>query len=384
MNPKQRGKIPRTKVKKVEKPLYVIDRSKLRRFSNKNIIFERVMWDSSWKDFMRMYNEKVLDIIKEGKPGYSRVDFALAYASWIVHDGFEGGFSRTKIKPYRTPVDTVGIDWTRTKYEVDDPHKMRACIKRAARLFGASLVGICKVNRDWLYTEADIPEKFENAVILAVEMDADGIATSPAVTAAAATGVGYSKMAFILACVGEFIRNLGYEAIQCGNDTALSIPLAIDAGLGELGRNGLLITPQCGPRVRLCKLFTDLPLEPDKPVEFGVKEFCKKCKLCAKNCMAGAISMGNEPSFKIACRSNNPGALKWYVNVELCYQFWCENGTDCSTCIKVCPYNIASARKAKVSPKEFWKVACSWKNRKKSKEHEFAYEGSFTFGGDLL
>jgi epoxyqueuosine reductase len=160
------------------------------------------------------------------------------------------------------------------------------------------------------------PKKSENAIVMAVEMDADGIATSPAALATAATGVGYSKMAFILAGVGEFIRNLGYEAIQCGNDTALSIPLGIDAGLGELGRNGLLITPQYGPRVRLCKTLKDLPLEPEKPVEFGVKEFCKKCKLCAEHCEARAISMNDESSFEVTCRSNNPGALKWYVDVE--------------------------------------------------------------------
>lgn len=356
MNLNQTSKIPKIKVKRVEKSPYVTDPSKLRHFSSKNIIFERIMWDPSWKGYMRMYDENVLNIIKEGKPGYSRVEFALAYASWMVHDAFEGGFSRTKIKPYRTSAATIGIDWTKTKYEVGNPNRMSAYIKRAAKLFGASLVGICKLNRNWLYAEANIPEKFENVIVMAVEMDSDGIATSPSVLAAAATGVGYSKMAFILACMGEFTRNLGYEAIQCGNDTALSVPLAIDAGIGELGRNGLLITPQYGPRVRLCKILTDLPLEPDKPIEFGVKEFCKKCKLCAKNCKANAISMDDEPSFNVACLSNNPGTLKWYVNGELCYLFWCENGIDCSTCIKVCPYNRASTKKANMTPKEFWKA----------------------------
>jgi epoxyqueuosine reductase len=355
VNSSQASKIPKVKANRVEKPPYFIDRSKLRRFDSKNTVFDRVMWDSSWEGYMRMYDEKVLNIVAEGRSGYSRVDFALAYASWIVHDAFEGGFSWKKIKLYRNPVDTVGIDWTKTKYEVNDTREMSIFVKRAARLFGASLVGVCKLNRDWLYADVDVPEKFKNVIVMAVEMDADGIATSSAVPAAAATGVGYSKMAFMLAGVGEFIRNLGYEAIQCGNDTALSIPLAIDAGLGELGRNGLLITPQYGSRVRLCKILTDLPLEPDKPIEFGVKEFCKKCKLCAEHCKAGAISMDDEPSFEVTCRSNNPGALKWYVNVERCYLYWCENGVDCSTCIKVCPYNIASVRKASLSPKKFWK-----------------------------
>ncbi len=351
MNP---SKTPKIKAKKVEKPPYIIDRSRLHRFDSRNIIFRRVMWDSSWKGYKRMYDEKVLSIIAEGKPGYSRVDFALAYASWIVHDAFEGGFSWKKIRLNKAPVDTIGIDWAKTKYESDDPRRMSIFIKRAARLFGASMVGACKLNRDWIYADVDVPKRFKNVIVMAVEMNADGIATSPAVPAAAATGIGYSKMAFILSGVGEFIRNLGYEAVQCGNDTALSIPLAIDAGLGELGRNGLLITPQYGPRVRLCKILTDLPLEFDKPTEFGVKEFCKKCRMCAEHCEAGAISMDDEPNFEVACRSNNQGALKWYVNVERCYLYWCENGIDCSTCIKVCPYNNASPRKVALSPKEFW------------------------------
>jgi epoxyqueuosine reductase len=354
VNSNRTSKTPKIKVRRVEKSPYVIDPSKLHRFDSKNTVFDRVMWDSSWKGYRRMYDEKVPSLISKGKSGYSRVDFALAYASWIIHDAFEGGFSWKKIKQYRTPVDTVGIDWTETKYEIDDPHKINISIKRAARLFGASLVGVCQLNRNWLYADVHVPERFKNVIVIAVEMDADGIATSPAAPAAAATGVGYSKMAFILAGIGEFIRNLGYEAIQCGNDTALSIPLAIDAGLGELGRNGLLITPQYGSRVRLCKIFTDIPVEHDKPIEFGVKEFCKKCKLCAEHCEAGAISMDEEPIFEVRCRSNNPGALKWYVDVERCFIHWCENGVDCSTCIKVCPYNVASARKVNLSPEEFW------------------------------
>jgi epoxyqueuosine reductase len=341
MNPGINGKGPEIDIEESERPPYVLDSSKLRRFSNKNTIFDRVMDDPSWKGYMRMYDENVPRIIKQGKIGYSRVDFALAEASSIVCDGFDGAVSHTKIKTYRTPLCTVGINWTRTKREVDSPQKTSSILKRAARLFGASLVGICRLDRRWLYAEAKAPKRFENVVVMAVEMDSKGIAASPAVPAAVATGVGYSKMAFTLSLMGQFIRNLGYRAMQCGNDTALSIPIAIDAGLGELGRNGLLITPQYGPRVRLCKIFTDLPLAPDKPITFGVEEFCKKCKACAKNCETGAISSDDEPSFDTVCRSNNPGALKWCVNAELCYQFWCENGTDCSTCIKVCPYNTA-------------------------------------------
>ena len=188
-----------------------------------------------------------------------------------------------------------------------------------------------------------IPPEYEWAIVMAIRMDASAIRTSPAFPAATAVGIGYSRMAFTIACLAEFIRNLGYKAIPMGNDTALSIPLAIDAGLGELGRNGLLITPEYGPCVRLCKVLTDLPLKPDKPIEFGAAEFCRQCRRCAEACEVGAIQLAPEPSFDVVCRSNNHGILRWAVNHDKCYSFWVQNGADCSTCIAVCPFTPCTA-----------------------------------------
>ncbi len=124
-----------------------------------------------------------------------------------------------------------------------------------------------------------------------------------------------------------------------GNDTALSIPLAIDAGLGQLGRNGLLITPEYGACVRLCKVFTDMPLVPDRPLDFGLTEFCRTCDKCSQACEAGAISTDPEPSFDVACPSNNSGIKRWAVNADRCYEFWAENTAACSNCIAACPFS---------------------------------------------
>ena len=93
MNSIRRSKIPKFEVKTIEKPSYVINQSQLHRFDSKSIIFDRVTGDSSWEGHLQMYDERVPDIVSEGKLGYSRLDFALAYASWIVHDAFKGGFS---------------------------------------------------------------------------------------------------------------------------------------------------------------------------------------------------------------------------------------------------------------------------------------------------
>jgi reductive dehalogenase len=169
-------------------------------------------------------------------------------------------------------------------------------------------------------------------------MDQDVLASSPSAFSNISVGLGYSKMAFIAGSLAQFIRNLGYNAIPCGNDTALSIPLAIDAGLGQLGRNGLLITPKYGPRVRIAKVLTDMPLKVEKPIQFGVTDVCNRCKKCAENCKTEAISFQDMTS-KGPTSSNNSGVLKWYVDPEKCYMFWNQNGAPCSTCITVCPFN---------------------------------------------
>ena len=129
-------------------------------------------------------------------------------------------------------------------------------------------------------------------VALAFEEDYLALANSPGRLASAAVGNGYSRMANTAFFLAEFLRCLGYRAIPAGNGVGLSVPIAIDAGLGEYGRMGLLMTPKYGPRVRLAKVITDMPLTVDAPIRFGVREFCEVCMLCATHCPSGAVSDG--------------------------------------------------------------------------------------------
>jgi reductive dehalogenase len=141
--------------------------------------------------------------------------------------------------------------------------------------------------------------------------------------------------------VATFIRGLGYRAIPSGNDTALSIPLAMAAGLGELGRMGLLVTAAFGPRVRLCKVFTDIPLTFDNYRPFGVTEFCETCSKCAQSCPSRSISFG-EPTIEGPSTSNHSGVSKWYINPDTCFLFWAKNWMDCNNCVRACPFNKPS------------------------------------------
>ena len=277
-----------------------------------------------------------------------------------------------------------GTNWMKDKYPIEDIILFTKKVKKAAKLYGASLVGITDVNEKWIYkdgfvrpplsseaeskkkvrggdtsnsileTPINLPEGVNKAIVMAIEMDEAAISTAPAQPAAAAAAIAYSKMAFVISCLGEFIRNLGYRAIQCGNDTALSIPLAIDAGLGALGRLGLLITPEYGPRVRICKVFTDLPLVSDKPnFKFidKIEKYCRSCYKCADACETDAITRDKEPNFQGLNISNNPGVKKYYVDGVKCFEFWIENSSDCGNCIAACPFSKIKKYK---TPTEFW------------------------------
>jgi len=108
--------------------------------------------------------------------------------------------------------------------------------------------------------------------------------------------------------------------------------VARDAGLGEIGRMGLLMTPDLGPRVRLGVVTTDLPLVAD-PAGYSAPmlDFCRICKKCADNCPVRAIPTGD--------REEIDGALRWRIDQEVCYRYWCLTGTDCARCMAICPYS---------------------------------------------
>ena len=122
----------------------------------------------------------------------------------------------------------------------------------------------------------DIGDGLDHAIVIGQAMAPDLIQTAPSALAGAATGLGYSTDAAVLLGVAQYLRNLGYRAVPSMNDTALAIPLAIKAGLGEYGRHGMVITPEFGARVRFGKIFTDMPLAHDVRVCPWTRDYSRR------------------------------------------------------------------------------------------------------------
>jgi len=323
-----------------------------RRFSQKNDIYSRSFWDDTvHSDRTDRFFETYRTPLKKWKSaeGFRQKDYALRNASWHLPDIFaELKEDENRREGFLDPF-TVHRPGPSERVRVDSPGEMAREVKLVARTFGADLVGVTGYDERWVYTHAysrqgesekpqELPTDLPHVIVIAQEMDRSLIDTVPSALSGTATGVGYSHDTLVLLGLTQYIRNLGYRAVATMNDTALAIPYAIKAGLGEYGRHGLLITEEFGPRVRIGKIFTDLPLAHDQPKSFGVAKFCETCRRCSDACPVGAIPDG-PPSEEVYSRSNIEGVRKWTVDAEPCFRFWANQNSDCSICVRVCPWN---------------------------------------------
>ena len=324
-----------------------------KRFNQKDDIFSRSFWDKKIKSekterFYTSYRKP----LKEWRnvDGYEHRDFSLRNAAWHVTDFFAERLEKTDNRREGfLDFLTAHRPSEAESRKIPDPKEMSKEIKHVAKLFDADLCGITFYDERWTYdkrfnreqleqTEMDLPKNITNTIVVAHEMDYELLRTVPSALSGAATGLGYSRDLITLLSLAQYIRNLGYQAYASMNDTALSIPMAIQAGLGEYGRHGLLITKEFGPRVRIGKVFTDLPLAHDKPIDFGVQNFCSICRECTKACPPNAIDDGDQKE-TVYNQSNIAGIKKWTTDAEKCFDFWANQATDCSICVRVCPYN---------------------------------------------
>ena len=321
-------------------------------FHQKDDVFRRSWWDERIRSkkaklFYETYREPLKTFRKAD--GFTQKDYAFRNASWHVSDIFTEQKEDQDRREGFSDAFTLYRDVSETKLDVGSPDEAAAEVKHVAQAFGADMVGIAAYDERWVYktkfsdmsgTErsAEIPTNLTSVIMTAQAMDYDLIRTVPSALSGAATGLGYSYDAMVVLSLAQYIRNLGYNAVASLNDSALAIPMAIQAGLGEYGKNGLLITPEFGPRVRLGKVFTDMPLSHDSPIQFGVNEFCNGCNKCVQGCPVKAIR-GGEPSAERFNQSNIKGVRKWSVDGEKCFSYWAAQNSDCSICIRVCPYN---------------------------------------------
>ena len=231
----------------------------------------------------------------------------------------------------------------------NDPAALSRHIKEAAYFLRADAVGVCDLPSYSVYSHkfdfmnidaGEKPVELRHKYGIAVLIDQD-YRTSQAYTGSdwisnAMSMMSYATSGFIAIVLAEYIRRLGYPAkahYAPFYDIVLP-PILLWAGLGEMSRIGdSVLHPFLGPRFKGAVVTTDLPLLPDKPIDFGLQDFCSKCKKCARECPSGAISDGEKEIYN--------GYEKWPFDKKKCTRMRVGNqrGSGCGTCIKVCPWS---------------------------------------------
>ncbi len=244
-----------------------------------------------------------------------------------------------------------------------EPRVMARHVKALARRLGADQVRIGPLNPAWVYSHRGCPPFFTDyppnpplfsgvpegytglrwgdpievphryAISMAFGQELTLISAGPSPASDFELGRVYARSTLAAVQLAAYIRGLGYaaRAHHLRHYDVLVVPVAIDAGLGELGRCGYVINKGLGANFRLSCVTTNLPLLLDRPVDLGVQDFCQKCKKCAENCPTQAIPHGD----KVVVR----GVRKWQIQAEKCLLYWGHCGSACTICQSVCPWS---------------------------------------------
>jgi epoxyqueuosine reductase len=251
-------------------------------------------------------------------------------------------------REYHPP--TLPVTPREDRVDLNDNAGAARLIKKAALFFGAEMVRITRLDQRWVYRDITIPHEY--AIVVVVSHVPSFIGTAPSHYSSAGVAETYSRLKFITTQLADFISGLGFDATYREtlgtNPELLVVPIAIDAGVGEFARTGHCLSPEFGVNMRIKVVTTDMRLQTDKPVSFGVHDFCMVCENCAKFCPGNAIPYG-PPSEGIVGIYNSPGIAKWNLNAERCLTMWNSDKrkwTSCGgKCLSVCPWNKAISRR---------------------------------------
>jgi reductive dehalogenase len=208
------------------------------------------------------------------------------------------------------------------------------------------MVGITKLNPDWCYNHGlrgskdkgsyEVPKHWEYVIAFGVPHQWEQVQANPN---CGSSFDAYSRATIAARRLEDFIKALGYPARRHspmdGYDL-IAVPILQDAGLGTQGRHGIVITPETGSNFRAAFVTTNLPMEIDKPIDFGVNEFCQDCQICAEICPSASISFE-----KTNKNMTTRGYRHWEINQASCYNFWMQSmgGIGCRLCLIACPYS---------------------------------------------
>jgi ferredoxin len=204
-------------------------------------------------------------------------------------------------------------------------------IRQRARELGYGEVGFTQFDRHYVYQSRrrQLKPGLPHAICLALEQEYIPTQTIPSLYAESVHGGTYERQGPLTMELVDYIRSLGYRVQVSGPSLHYGpmIPMFVEAGLGQLGANGQLLSPHFGSRARLQILLTDAPVTYDKPIDYGIHQFCQVCQVCVNRCPGRAL-MPEKVWYR--------GVEKNKLVFKRCRPVMARY-LGCGVCMKVCP-----------------------------------------------
>ena len=217
---------------------------------------------------------------------------------------------------------------------------MTSLVKEEALRLGFDAVGVARFHRTYVYSNYTGLVRYKNLIVLALERPPEDfeneiLSVDYMHTTQQLMHEGTASMLTLIAFLGARGYRGQVVAGPIGINMVKVLPYAEEAGLGQMGVNGQLLSPYFGSRWHPFALSTDAPLTPDGPRDFGIPKLCDSCQVCVRRCPGRAI-----PNVRVHWR----GAYKNKLDVEKCVPMLMRYAT-CNICTKVCPvqkYGLAA------------------------------------------
>jgi reductive dehalogenase len=266
-----------------------------------------------------------------------------------LQDGARGGHYVTKAAPSAAQRRALGAflllqDGASAPQKTTiNPKDAAELIKATSYFLGLDAVGISRCP-DWAWYSHDargepLDAKHDHAISMIVDQGYETMEGSSGDDwiAVAQSMRAYLRFSLLGGVIAKQIRNLGYKAKAHTvlDGEVLQPPLLLLSGLGEVSRIGeVILNPFLGPRLKSGVVTTDLPMDHDKPIDFGLQKFCESCNKCARECPSGAITAGPKLMFN--------GYEIWKSDSQKCttYRVTTPGGAMCGRCMKTCPWNL--------------------------------------------
>ncbi|SFL88176.1 2Fe-2S iron-sulfur cluster-binding protein [Shimia aestuarii] len=310
------GAHPFERLKRVEDPTTYIDEARVARVPKRADMFARAQFGDMGKTLQD--NAKGGYYARKAAPSFAQRRALGAFV--LLQDGESANVKK--------PTDSV---------------RNAANLKAATYFLGVDAVGLSRCP-DWAWyshdaTGEEITPPHDQAISMIVDQGYETMegASGDDWISVAQSMRAYLRFSLLGGVIAQQIRNLGYKAkahtVMDGE--VLQPPLLLLSGLGEVSRIGeVILNPYLGPRLKSGVVTTDMPMDHDQPIDFGLQNFCENCNKCARECPSGAITAGPKLMFN--------GYEIWKSDSQKCatYRITTQGGAMCGRCMKTCPWNL--------------------------------------------